>query len=87
MSGGLRRVDSGLMSEADMSVSPNKNVNWMNTPGTWGFYVVILILARLFLSLVGFRAGMGWTVLNVFHGVVSATAKAPASSASLERRP
>jgi len=54
-----------------MSVSPNKNVNWMNTPGTWGFYVVILILARLFLSLVGFRAGMGWTVLNVFHGVAT----------------
>jgi len=86
MSGGLRRVDSGLMSEADMSVSPNKNVNWMNTPGTWGFYVVILILARLFLSLVGFRAGMGWTVLNVFHGVVSATAKPPREP-SLARAP
>ena len=65
----MRQAATSFDSE-DLSLSENKNVNWMNTPGTWSFYAVVLVLTRLFLSLVGFRAGMGWTVLHVFHAVV-----------------
>ena len=37
----------------DLSDSPNMNVNWVNSPGTWTFYIVSLVLARLFLAIVG----------------------------------
>eukprot|EP00937_MAST-01D_sp_MAST-1D-sp2_P007981 g7981.t1 len=47
------------------------NVNWINSPGTWTFYIVLIVLARLFLALLGFGAAMGWTTLHVIHATIS----------------
>ena len=57
------------MEEEDLADSPNMNVNWVSSPGTWTFYIVSLVLARLFLAIVGISGPWGWTTLNLFHGL------------------
>ena len=52
----------------DLADSPNMNVNWVNSPGTWTFYVVALVLTRFFFAIIGFSPAAGWTLLNLVHG-------------------
>ena len=51
-------------------LSMNKNVNWMNSPHFWTFYMLLLLAARAWMPLFVVE-NHAWTATNVVHGVVS----------------
>lgn len=48
----------------------NKNVNWLDFPAAWLYYVVLLLLGWLLVS--GFTdPGIAWTYVHIVHGIVT----------------
>jgi cobalamin synthase len=52
-------------------VNINKNVNWLNLPGVWTWYIALVLLGWLLLSALADDAGLAWTYIHLVHGVVS----------------
>ena len=48
----------------------NKNVDWISSPGAWVFYVSLIVLGWLLLSLV-VDSGLAWTYVHLAHGAIS----------------
>lgn len=48
----------------------NKNVNWISSPGAWVFYMSLILLGWLSLSLV-VDSGTAWTYIHLLHGLVT----------------
>jgi len=47
-------------------------VEWLGFKGTWTFYIVVLLSARLLLGTVlGLESYLAWTFVNVGHAVVT----------------
>lgn len=56
--------------KVDLSVSTNKNVNWMDSRGFWTFY--ILLLSVLYIAMPIFVPTRdAWTAVSIIHGVIS----------------
>jgi hypothetical protein len=50
----------------------NKNTEWFMYPGVWTTYILILFFSWLLvLSVFGCTPGTAWTVVNLFHFVVT----------------
>ncbi|XP_039122166.1 ORM1-like protein 3 [Dioscorea cayenensis subsp. rotundata] len=50
----------------------NKNTEWFMYPGVWTIYILILFFSWLIvLSIFGCNAGMAWTLVNLFHSVIT----------------
>jgi len=56
--------------ESKISNLDNKNTEWINYPGTWTFYLIIVVATKLFLN-VFMSSADTWTALNVVHCVIS----------------
>jgi len=50
---------------------PNKNATWLSSPGAWISYVLILALARIFLSGLGLSELAAWTLWNTLHSIIT----------------
>ncbi|KAK9820155.1 hypothetical protein WJX72_006751 [[Myrmecia] bisecta] len=48
----------------------NKNVEWINAPGAWTFYVAIVLFGWLVLSLF-LDGGLAWTFVHLLHGILT----------------
>ncbi len=48
----------------------NKNVNWISSPGAWVFYISLILVGWLALSLF-VDSGLAWTYIHLTHGVIS----------------
>lgn len=48
----------------------NKNTNWLSSTGAWAFYVGLIALLWLVVSLF-VDPGLAWTWVNIIHGVLS----------------
>lgn len=48
----------------------NKNTNWLSSTGAWAFYVSLIALLWLIISLF-VDPGLAWTWVHVIHGVLS----------------
>lgn len=59
----VRRV----LSEADI----NKNVNWLNTPGVWSWYIGLVVLMWLVASAFLEDSGLAWTYVHIVHGAIT----------------
>lgn len=46
----------------------NKNTNWLSSTGAWAFYVGLIALLWLLVSLF-VDPGLAWTWVNIIHGV------------------
>ena len=55
------------MSEVDV----NKNVNWLNHPSVWAWYLALVLLGWLGISALLDDAGLAWTYVHLVHGVVT----------------
>lgn len=54
------------------SLPDNVGVEWINAPASWGFYVSLLLSARVLAGLVPtFREYHAWTAVNVLHAIVT----------------
>jgi hypothetical protein len=62
----MQRVDS----DSHLANLDNKNVEWLNYPGTWTFYLVLIFIVKLCLSFM-MSPEDTWTTTHVIHGVVS----------------
>ncbi|EPS68280.1 hypothetical protein M569_06491 [Genlisea aurea] len=50
----------------------NKNTEWFTYPGVWTAYILILLFSWLVvLSVFGCSAGVAWTVVHLFHSVIT----------------
>lgn len=50
----------------------NKNTEWFTYPGVWSTYILILFFSWLIvLSLFHCTPGMAWTIVHLFHFLVS----------------
>ncbi|TMW62906.1 hypothetical protein Poli38472_005524 [Pythium oligandrum] len=59
-----------MSKQVPVEVSTNKNVNWMESPGFWTFYT--LLLASIYMAMPLFVPPVeAWTYVSVIHGVVS----------------
>lgn len=48
----------------------NRNVNWLDCPGSWTFICVLIFLSWLVVS-TWVEPGMAWTYVHVLHGALS----------------
>ena len=49
----------------------NKNVNWLNGPGIWTWYLGLIAVAWLVATALTDDAGLAWTYVHIVHGVVT----------------
>ncbi|KAJ7567770.1 hypothetical protein O6H91_01G006500 [Diphasiastrum complanatum] len=50
----------------------NKNTSWLELPGIWTTYILILFISwLLILSVFGCSAGVAWTAVNLIHFAVT----------------
>jgi hypothetical protein len=49
-------------------VNINKNVNWLNNPGTWTWYISLIVASWLIVSVLIDDAGLAWTYVHLLHG-------------------
>jgi hypothetical protein len=56
---------------APSEVDINKTVNWINSPGVWAWYVVLIVVGWLLISACMNDAGMAWTYVHLIHGIIS----------------
>mmetsp|Transcript_13926 Transcript_13926/g.30084 ORF Transcript_13926/g.30084 Transcript_13926/m.30084 type:complete len:158 (-) Transcript_13926:566-1039(-) len=64
------------MPKSDIKRSPsevviNKNVNWLNHPAAWAWYIGLVFLGWLVLCAIIDDAGMAWTYTHLIHGVAT----------------
>jgi hypothetical protein len=52
------------------AVCANKNVNWLDCPGSWTFIGVLIFLSWLVIS-TWVEPGMAWTYVHIGHGIIS----------------
>ncbi|KAJ9517963.1 ORMDL family [Haematococcus lacustris] len=56
---------------APSNVDVNKNVNWLNDPAAWAWYLGLIVLAWLVLAALLDDSGLAWTYTHLIHGVVT----------------
>jgi len=64
-------MDQDTRTEFKSHKQQNKNTTWINSPGVWITYVIILILARVFLSGLGLSELAAWTLWNTLHSLIT----------------
>mmetsp|Transcript_11551 Transcript_11551/g.20825 ORF Transcript_11551/g.20825 Transcript_11551/m.20825 type:complete len:154 (-) Transcript_11551:1277-1738(-) len=52
-------------------VDVNRNVDWLNSPATWTWYILIILISWLGITGVIDDAGMSWTYVHLIHGVIT----------------
>ena len=52
-------------------VNINKNVNWLNNPGMWTWYISIIVAGWLIFAGLTDDAGLAWTYVHLLHGVIT----------------
>lgn len=52
-------------------VNLNKNVNWLNAPGIWIWYSLLIIAGWALLTILLDDPGLAWTYTHLGHGVVT----------------
>lgn len=52
-------------------VVTNKNVNWLNTPAFWAWYIGLVLLGYFVVCAVIQDSGLAWTYVHLGHGVVT----------------
>ncbi|KAL6322196.1 hypothetical protein AAG906_005143 [Vitis piasezkii] len=63
---------ANLYVKAEPPADLNRNTEWFTYPGVWTTYILILFFAWLLvLSIFGCSPGMAWTVVNLFHFLVT----------------
>ena len=54
------------------TINMNMNVNWMDYPGAWSFYVLaVAIVWFCFFVLDGFESGYAWTYTHMVHAAIT----------------
>jgi hypothetical protein len=49
-------------------VNINKNVNWLNNPGMWTWYISLIVACWLIVAGVLDDGGLAWTFVHLIHG-------------------
>lgn len=49
----------------------NINVNWLNSPGIWTWYLLMIFMSWLMVSLIIEDPGLAWTYVHIGHGVIT----------------
>eukprot|EP00898_Chlorokybus_atmophyticus_P002352 jgi/Chlat1/3117/Chrsp21S03350 len=66
-----RHHSHGLTAVYQPSADMNLNTSWIDYPGVWTSYVLILLLLFLCFSAVGFSAGHAWTAVHLVHFAIT----------------
>lgn len=64
----LSSLGSRTSIELPKPAGVNKNTNWLSSTGAWAFYVGLIALLWLLVSLF-VDPGLAWTWVNIIHGV------------------
>ncbi len=59
-----------LSKQSMRSATVNKNVEWVSSKGAWAFYIGLLVLGWLAIS-VFVDSGLAWTIVHLLHGVAT----------------
>ena len=63
-----------------MQADTNKNVEWIRSRWFWVAYIILLVIVRLVLMIALTQTAddmkLGWTILNILHAAVRASARA-----------
>lgn len=57
--------------EIELHKPENKNVTWLNHPGTWVSYIIIICIGRFAFYAASFDSVTSWTLWHVSHALVS----------------
>lgn len=49
----------------------NKNVNWLDSPGVWTWYLSLIFASWLLISALIDDGGLAWTYVHLLHGMIT----------------
>ncbi len=65
-----KRVNSNPNLDSLVAMDPNRNVNWLNSRGSWVSYILIIAAVRLALGFYGASIANSWSITTIGHVVV-----------------